>query len=165
MGKDFLASKIAAGHDASPKATWWFRHCHSLARYLVFTGMGKAKETAEVRQEALDLAEEWDRRSRSSMKAHVLLELGLIDAARKRDIGEVESIGRLISEEMEKQVRDLGAAHPDLPVEHLRRLLGEHIALFVERVEKDIDGEDRKECVRKSDANAMGLTQLTVEWF
>jgi hypothetical protein len=168
--KEFLATKIAAAKDAPPKTTWWFRHCHAAARYLVFSGMPKSGGIAEIRHEALDVADEWDRLTRSglsvgSMRRHAMLEIGLVDAARRRDTKAIESIGGLLVEDVSEKAREFAAKNADLPAERLGRLFEEHVALFVERVDLDVEGADRRVCVRKTEANAMALTDFTLEWF
>jgi hypothetical protein len=168
--KEFLASRIAAAKDAPQKTTWWFRHCHAAARYLIFSGMPKSNGIVEIHQEVLDIANEWDRLMKSglsagSMRRHATLEIGLVDAARNRDTKAIENIGSLLVEDLNEKTKEFSTRNADLPAERLRRLFEEHVALFVERVDLDVEGADRRACTRKAEANAMALTDFTVEWF
>lgn len=171
MAREFLATKITSGRgNPSPKATWWFRHYESIVRYLVFSGIQNVKGTEEVRMEALDLADEWDRMRSTSfpkgaMGRHVTLELGLVDAVRRKDSHAVETIGDLLVEDVEKQVDQLVALEPHMPKDRLKRLIEEHVALFTERIRHSIEGTDRTSCDEKAKANAMALVDFTIEWF
>ena len=171
MGREYLASKITSGRTtANPKATWWFRHCQSIVRYLVFTGFPDSKGIDEVRAEALALAEEWDHRMPSSfpkgaMGRHVTLELGIVDAVRRKDPKTVETIGDLLVEDVSRQVDQLGTLDPSMPKDRLKRLVDEHVVHFMERVRCDIEKTETDACNQKAEANTMALVDFTLEWF
>lgn len=171
MSREYLASKITSVHgNASPKATWWFRHCQSIIRYLVFTGRPDCKGVEEVKAEALALAEEWDRmipRSipKGGMGRHVNLELGIVDAVRRKDSKSVETIGDLLVEDVQRQVNELGTLDPTMPKDRLKRLVDEHVVHIMERVRCDIEHKELDPCNDKAEANTMALVDFTLEWF
>lgn len=171
MSHQSLASKIvSAAGGVPPKATWWPRHRFTMEHYLEFSAGQMSQKLAKPRATAEKQAGEWDawmpeHIRKTGMPCHVRLEIELIDAARRNDEKSVEEIGNLLVDNAVDQARQLGKSIASFPQETFRRLIEEHVSLFVAHVRLAIEKKDTKPCAKRAEKNSLALADLTVEWF
>lgn len=171
MAREFLASKIVSGKgNASPRSTWWCRHCDTLVKLLEGSRDADAQKVEVLQLDALRLAREWDGRLPSSfpkgtMERHISLEIGLVLVVRKKDYAGIDNVGSLLSDHVNQQAEELGALDPGMPKDRLRRLIEEHVAILTERIRHDIEGTDKGPCEDRFKGNALALADFSTEWF
>lgn len=165
-----FASRLLSGNaDIPPKAAWWPRHAHSMTEYLASPAKGAHLKL--VRETVVGHAAQWDRWvpgavAKGIMRKHAALEADLVDAAKAYDSRKVILIGESLLKNIIEQATAFGFSMESFPEGTFRRLMEEHVRIFVERVRLFADNLDmaRAGITKRAEANALALAAFTVEW-
>lgn len=168
MKDDFAAKLIAGRAIASAKASWWPRHCRALGRYLALSGGVTPNALNNVRDELAMGWAAWEAAvpaasKKGLMEHHTELEMALVDAALMVNEKRIEEIGGLLLENAKRHADVCAEVIPAFPKGVFRRMLQEHVFLFVKAVRAHREGAGRS-CEGNEHANTLALASFTAEW-
>lgn len=167
MKYDFGDQLISGKALASARATWWPRHCRGVGRYLAIFG-GKGFDAV---REAIGVdSAEWEKilpeeARESLMGRHSALEMTLVDAARAKDLRRIDTVGRMLLENAERQSTVYGTTIKEFPAGAYKRLLAEHVLLFTKSVRLRMEGAKDSAVEDAERSNTLALAAFTAEWF
>lgn len=168
MRDDFAAKLISGKAVASAKASWWPRHCRALGRYLSLSGGSTPNALGGVRDELAMGWAAWEAAVPAALKKglmenHTELEMSLVDAAFVVNEKKIDEIGGLLLENANRQADIYAIAIAGFPKGVFRKLLQEHVFLFVKAVRAHREGKGRT-CEGMEHANTLSLASFTAEW-
>jgi hypothetical protein len=142
-----------------------------MARYLLLSGTSDGGALRGVKELLLTGACEWDALVTGSGKSglmtdHATLETVLVDAATKGDLVAIEKAGAALTENVERMAKVAGVRLRELPESKYRKLLMEHVGMYIESVMNYMDGNEKefmKSESRRSE-NTLALAAFATEW-
>lgn len=165
---DFVKELMSGKAEASAKTRWWPRHSRSMTRYLE-TGDAAAKKA--VRDTMMVGANEWEAsicrpNPPSLMLEHVALEIALIDAAMRKDVGSMERVGTRLTANAKAQTEFYVSRVKEFPSARWFALLMGHIKLFTETARYHMACDEKRfmECEARRQDNTLALAEVTTEW-
>lgn len=162
----FAKGLMSGTIQAPAKTSWWPRHMRALNKVLASSG-AKSKNSSEALIELEAVAKEWDNlcpmaARHGLMLEHAMLEVALIDAVRKNNVEEIETIGKKLYDNAVENAAVLGISIQQFPEEQFKKLLSEHVALHAGCVRKKMEGV--KPGSPEMESNIFALADLSAEW-
>lgn len=172
MKDDFAGKLIAGNANASPKASWWPRHGHSIARYLLLSDGSTPNLQKDVRETVAACCVEWEKSlivpaRKGLMLDHARLEMALVDSVRSKpyDKRAIERIGDELLDNAIRQAEKYATTIVKFPETTFRKLFEEHVLLFTKAVRLRKEKAPGHEIEEQDKANTLALAALTAEWF
>ncbi len=172
MKDDFAGKLIAGNANASPKATWWPRHSHSIGRYLLVSDEAAPNLKKDVRETVAAGCVEWEKTlivpaRRGLMLDHARLEMALVDAVRLKpcDARAIERIGDQLLDNAIRQAERYATTMMSFPEATFRKLFEEHVLLFTKTVRLRQEKAPGRAVEEEEHANTLALAAFTAEWF
>lgn len=168
---DFVTKLMSGKADASAKTRWWPRHSRGMTRYLTLLSSTDAVAQKSARDMMMMGANEWEAQicrpnPPSLMLEHAALEIALIDAAARKDVGGMERVGVRLTANAKAQTELYVAKVKEFPAGRWFALLLEHIKLFTETAAYHIGGQEKRfaDCEERREQNTLALAEVTTEW-
>lgn len=168
---DFVTKLMSGKTDASAKTRWWPRHARGMTRYLLLISSPDAAAQKSARDVMIMGANEWEAQicrpnPPSLMLDHSALEIALIDAAARKDVGGMERVGARLTANAKAQTEFYASRVKEFPATRWYALLMEHIKLFTETAQYHMGGQEKRfsECEERRERNTLALAEVTTEW-